>query len=237
VLARTADRYPTAASFAEALATAVSGAITPVTADDGANTPNNLPRQRTRFIGRDRELAECARLLGETRLLTLTGIGGSGKTRLALRLVEGICRRFSGVWPRWSIPRPSRWRGDRARVRVRPGSWTSSGNGCGKARLLCWTTEHLLGAGRPGGRAPAAGEGTLVATSREGLIEGEWPSRPLMTSPDPGADLVCGGTDAVRLFVDRARGGATSPGPKMPPPPVICRRLMVPTRARATRRG
>ena len=41
------------------------------------------PLALTRFIGRDRELTELARLLPTTRLLTLTGAGGSGKTRLA----------------------------------------------------------------------------------------------------------------------------------------------------------
>jgi predicted ATPase/class 3 adenylate cyclase len=48
--------------------------------------PNNLPTQLTSFIGRQRELAEARRLLGGTRLLTLTGPGGTGKTRLALQL-------------------------------------------------------------------------------------------------------------------------------------------------------
>ena len=92
-------RFPTAASFAEAIATVVSGGMTPSHHDAGPETPNNLPRQRTRFIGRDRELAECARLLGETRLLTLTGIGGSGKTRLAQRLAESMLPSFpDGVW-------------------------------------------------------------------------------------------------------------------------------------------
>src|SRR5262245_39960078 len=46
----------------------------------------NLPLQLTSFIGRARELAEAARLLSETRLLTLTGPGGVGKTRLAVEL-------------------------------------------------------------------------------------------------------------------------------------------------------
>ena len=49
-------------------------------------TPNNLPRQPTTFIGRDKELGEGLRLLDRTRLLTLTGPGGTGKTRLSLQL-------------------------------------------------------------------------------------------------------------------------------------------------------
>jgi hypothetical protein len=58
----------------------------------GASTPgsaqawrHNLPAQRTRFIGREDALAELARLLPSTRLLTLVGLGGCGKTRLALQ--------------------------------------------------------------------------------------------------------------------------------------------------------
>jgi predicted ATPase/class 3 adenylate cyclase len=47
--------------------------------------PNNLPVQPTSFVGRARELAECHRLLAGSRLLTLTGPGGTGKTRLALQ--------------------------------------------------------------------------------------------------------------------------------------------------------
>ena len=48
--------------------------------------PNNLPTQLTTFIGRDAELEAAARLLAGTRLLTLTGPGGTGKTRLSLQL-------------------------------------------------------------------------------------------------------------------------------------------------------
>ncbi|MBI3980207.1 MAG: adenylate/guanylate cyclase domain-containing protein [Chloroflexi bacterium] len=48
--------------------------------------PNNLPVQLTSFIGRERELAEVKRLLKTTRLLTLSGPGGCGKTRLALQV-------------------------------------------------------------------------------------------------------------------------------------------------------
>jgi predicted ATPase len=51
---------------------------------------NNLPPQLTSFVGREPQIAEINRLLGTCRLLTLTGAGGSGKTRLALKLVERL---------------------------------------------------------------------------------------------------------------------------------------------------
>ncbi len=65
-----------------------------------AESPNNLPRQLTSFIGRERELAEAAALLRNSRLLTLTGAGGCGKTRLALELAGQRADDFAdGVWP------------------------------------------------------------------------------------------------------------------------------------------
>ncbi|CAN5913526.1 BTAD domain-containing putative transcriptional regulator [soil metagenome] len=50
--------------------------------------PNNLPTPRTSFIGREREISDLKCLLETTRLLTLTGVGGSGKTRLSLELAR-----------------------------------------------------------------------------------------------------------------------------------------------------
>ena len=61
--------------------------------------PNNLPAQVTSFVGRTREMADVKRLLGNTRLLTLTGAGGTGKTRLSLQVAAEVLERFShGVW-------------------------------------------------------------------------------------------------------------------------------------------
>jgi predicted ATPase/class 3 adenylate cyclase len=61
--------------------------------------PNNLPTPRTSFIGREREMAEVKRMLGMTRLLTLTGAGGSGKTRLALEVAGHLAGLYAdGVW-------------------------------------------------------------------------------------------------------------------------------------------
>ncbi len=59
-----------------------------------------LPSQLTSFVGRERELAEAATLLRDARLLTLTGAGGCGKTRLALQLAGQRGEDFGdGVWP------------------------------------------------------------------------------------------------------------------------------------------
>jgi len=59
----------------------------------------NLPAELTSFVGRRHELAEAKRLLSVARLLTLTGAGGVGKTRLALRVAADVRRAFpDGVW-------------------------------------------------------------------------------------------------------------------------------------------
>ena len=61
--------------------------------------PNNLPTQLTTFVGRERELAEASALLLGTRLLSLTGPGGTGKTRLSLQVAAEAAERFpDGVW-------------------------------------------------------------------------------------------------------------------------------------------
>jgi len=62
-------------------------------------TPNNLPNVPSSFIGRERELAEVRALLGRTRLLTLTGMGGLGKTRLSLQVAADVIDDHAdGVW-------------------------------------------------------------------------------------------------------------------------------------------
>ncbi|MGQ0600695.1 MAG: LuxR C-terminal-related transcriptional regulator [Anaerolineales bacterium] len=59
----------------------------------------NLPVQLTSFIGRERELTEVERLLSTSRLVTLAGAGGCGKTRLALQVAEAVSNRYQdGVW-------------------------------------------------------------------------------------------------------------------------------------------
>ncbi|MEO8537974.1 MAG: adenylate/guanylate cyclase domain-containing protein, partial [Betaproteobacteria bacterium] len=62
-------------------------------------TPNNLPQQLTSFIGREREREEIEEMLGGTRLLTLLGMGGLGKTRLSLQVGTSVMDAYpDGVW-------------------------------------------------------------------------------------------------------------------------------------------
>jgi predicted ATPase/class 3 adenylate cyclase len=61
--------------------------------------PNNLPLQLTTFVGRERECADVKRLVESSRLVTLTGPGGTGKTRLSLEVAVGLLETFAdGVW-------------------------------------------------------------------------------------------------------------------------------------------
>ena len=63
----------------------------------GAN--GNLPLELTGLVGRRRELAAVKRLMAESRMVTLTGTGGTGKTRLAVRIAAELGRAFpAGVW-------------------------------------------------------------------------------------------------------------------------------------------
>ncbi len=61
--------------------------------------PNNLPLQLTSFVGRDQQMTEVKRLLAENRLLSLTGAGGCGKTRLSLQVARDTLPTFpDGIW-------------------------------------------------------------------------------------------------------------------------------------------
>ncbi len=86
----------------------VDGALRRLEADHGLATnssertdspPHNLPPELTSFIGREQELSDLKYALRTTRLLTLTGVGGTGKTRLALRLAREVWWDYrDGVW-------------------------------------------------------------------------------------------------------------------------------------------
>ena len=76
-----------------------AAAFPPLASLDNPELPNNLPSVLSAFVGREQELADVRELVGSARLVTLTGAGGSGKTRLALQAAAeliGVAR--DGVW-------------------------------------------------------------------------------------------------------------------------------------------
>jgi predicted ATPase len=73
--------------------------FSPLRSLDNPALPNNLPAQLTNFVGREKELAEVQRLVESARLVTLTGAGGCGKTRLSLQVAaELLDGSGDGVW-------------------------------------------------------------------------------------------------------------------------------------------
>ncbi len=212
--------------------------------------PNNLPLQPTSFIGRERELTELRDLLPANRLLTLTGAGGSGKTRLALQLAAELVEAYpDGVWlvDLASLTDPALVPQTVAAalgVREVPGRFlTLTLSEHLKSRrllLLLDNCEHLVEAcAHLAGALMRASSGlTLLATSREVFgIGGEavW-SIPALSSPDPRGlahptpAAVAGFTqyEAVRLFIDRARlakPGFTITDQNAPAVAQICHRL------------
>ena len=183
--------------------------------------PNNLTRQLTSFVGRKREIAEVQRLLAETRLLTLTGPGGSGKTRLC----AGGRRRTSGRLPGRRVDARAR-PGRRSRARSPGARHDARGPRGGRAplapdrdrsppdptRLLVLDNcEHLIDACAQLADAllRACPDVKILATSREALgLTGEVVYRvPPLSLPDvrqmPPLEHLAD-YEAIRLFVDRA---------------------------------
>jgi predicted ATPase len=186
-----------------------------------ATARHNLPADIASFIGREKELAEIARLLTTTRLLTLTGAGGSGKTRLAQRAAVDAVRTFSdGVWlvqfapvtDGASLPRRIM---TVLGIRGLPGQPLLGTLAASLASrhllLLLDNCEHLIGACARLVETllQACPHLHLLATSREPLrVPGETTWRvPPLTLPDK-ADVSTASlaqVEAVALFVDRAR--------------------------------
>ncbi len=206
--------------------------------------PNNLPRQLTTFVGRQADIGEAKRVLSSTPLLTLTGPGGVGKTRLAIEIAGELIEEFEdGIWfvdlgpltdPEFVVPAIAAAVG----VTHAPGqpildTVTEHLRGR-RAMLVLDNCEHLLDVTARSVDALLRGCGLVrvVATSREGLaIPGEavFPV-PSLSLPDADAatssDL--GSYEAVQLFIERAI--AAAPGFQItdrnaPAIAQICRRL------------
>lgn len=187
-----------------------------------ATRKSNLPHQLTTFIGRERQIDEIKQLLSFSRLLTLTGAGGCGKTRLALQVAEGILGNYGdGVWLVELAPLADPIHVERA-VAGALGLNEQSGQEMTETLaealasrhllLVLDNAEHLLGACAHLADVllrRCARLGVLV-TSRERLgIAGELTYRvPSLSVPTEGQrttneeTLTC---EAARLFIERAR--------------------------------
>ena len=206
---------------------------------------HNLPSQLTSFIGHDDDLEEYAALLEQARLLTLTGIGGCGKTRLALKLAERVLPSFpDGAWFVDLMPLADaerlpltvastlgvRQQMDRPAIETLCEHLTRRRalivlDNCEHLNPACAElTQRLLG---------AAPDLHILVTSREGLnVPGERSvtvrslGLPAIGSEHDLAGL--GSCEAVRLFVERARLAAAKfalDAATAPAVSEICRRL------------
>jgi predicted ATPase/class 3 adenylate cyclase len=203
----------------------------------------NLPERLTSFVGRDRELRDLGKLLQTHRLVTVTGVGGVGKTRLALHLAADASSRYiDGTW----VCELAAVEDEDSMVEVLAATMgVAARSGLSLAEsigeflwakqvlLVIDNCEHLLDAvaGIVGAILRDCPRASVLATSREGLgLDGEqlWPLRSLAMPPlgAPGDEVAT--SDAVMLFVDRAQGAdprfALDPGNAVAVAE-ICRRL------------
>ena len=183
--------------------------------------PNNLPAAVTSFVGRERELAECARQFESARWMTLAGMGGSGKTRLARRLAEQALEAFpDGVWfvDLTALKHPERVPesiADAAGIQAEPGVpiMRTLSRSFGERRVLIVLDnceEVLEPVNRVGsellGACPAL---KLLATSREPIGAGGEVVVAVAPLSLPEAEAehdpsVLAASESVRLFVERA---------------------------------
>jgi len=188
---------------------------------------NNLPQQVTSFVGRKRELAEVLQSLSSTRLLTLLGIGGLGKTRLALLVATALLGDFvDGVWFVELAPLSDGQQVPQAvasalQVKEEPGLTVFEAllkQVKGRRQLIVLDNcEHLLDACAALARQLLEGapDLKLLATSREPLRVAGETGYPLPALQVPSVDTAAtveslAQNEAVRLFVDRAK--AVRPG-------------------------
>jgi predicted ATPase/class 3 adenylate cyclase/Flp pilus assembly protein TadD len=188
------------------------------------NSPNqhNLPASSTKFVGRENEIHEALERLSETRLLTLTGSGGCGKTRLSMEIAfQQIERLPDGVWfielaPLSSAALVARSVAQVLKINDRPGKnvtdTLAEEIGMGRMLLILDNCEHVLRACSElcDCLLEACPNLKVLASSREPLgVRGEMTYRvPSLSIPDPRRvttpeDLLqC---ESVALFLDRVR--------------------------------
>jgi predicted ATPase/class 3 adenylate cyclase len=197
-------------------------------------TPGNLRPATTSLIGRESEVTEIAAAVREHRVVTLTGVGGVGKTRLALEVAAQLGDEFpDGVWvfELAAVTDPAAVPDAVSAVlgiTQQPGKTVSESVAAaleGRVRLLVFDNcEHVLDAAANLIEAILADSATVrvLATSREGLAVPDevWPVPSLYVGT---------GTEsaAVQLFVERAHGVAPHFTPTQEADAVteICRRL------------
>jgi predicted ATPase/class 3 adenylate cyclase len=207
--------------------------------------PNNLPREVTSFVGRGPELERVTRALVGASLVTLTGPGGVGKTRLAVHVAADVLDQFAGgVW----LVELARLTDESlvpATVAAALGVPEQSGRdpmatltehvGLRRVLLVLDDCEHVIDstARLADALIRSCRELRILATSREALgIAGEQllpvPSLSLPDSEHAPSLEALAANDSVRLFLDRAR--AMSPSFRLdartaPAVAQICRRL------------
>ena len=210
---------------------------------DNPKLLNNLPAQLSSFIGREAELAEVRRLVDGSRLVTLTGAGGAGKTRLGLQVAAGLLDGSGdGVWfadlaPLANPDLVAVTVADVLGIRQEPGrpvlDTLTEAVGGQSLLVLLDNCEHVIGACAKLADALLRGcpNLALLAISREPLfIDGERVYRvPSMGTPADGDDAgAIRASEAVRLFEDRAAAQGAPLAWDEPAAEVvgrICRRL------------
>lgn len=177
---------------------------------------HNLPVQLTTFVGREDEVVEVTKLVTDDRLVTLTGAGGSGKTRLALHVAAEVAGDFDGgVWFVELAPLVDQDGvifavADAMSVRAEPGrsprDLLLERLRTAPSLVLLDNCEHVLSATTDLAAAVLSScpDAKVLATSREPLgVPGETVWRiPSMTTVDVFGNAF--GSDAVRLFLERA---------------------------------
>jgi predicted ATPase len=214
-----------AANRREALAELVETLTAELATLDTADVRLGLPNDASSFVGRGRELGELAALLDRTRMLTLAGTGGAGKTRLGLELARAHETSYAGGAALVALAELADPRLVPDAVAVALDVRALSGQDIVDALidflaprtllLIVDNCEHLLGASATliDALLRAAPGLTVVATSREALrIPGEVVFRvPSLEIPDPEQPLAPDELlryEAARLFVERATAAA-----------------------------